>query len=221
MSAFTVLIRRDLRLGLRQGVDALVVVLFFLVAGALFPFAIGPEPERLSHLAGGVALAMAALAALLSLDRLYQTDLEDGTLDQIMLSGLPLELVAVAKAVAHWLLTGLPLLVAAPVLALMLRLPGAGQGPLLLSLALSTPILSLLGGLGAALTLGARRGGVLLTFLVLPLYVPALVLGAAGLDGSLTGAGGTPHWLILGGLDIAALALCPWATAAALREANG
>src|SRR5215468_293611 len=134
MSAFGTLIRRDLRLGLRQGVDALVVVLFFLVAGALFPFAIGPEPERLSHLAGGVALAMAALAALLSLDRLYQTDLEDGTLDQIMLSGLPLELVAVAKAVAHWLLTGLPLLVAAPILALMLRLPSQGQLPLFLSL---------------------------------------------------------------------------------------
>jgi len=114
----------------------------------------------------------------------------------------------------------LPLLLAAPVLALMLRLPPEGHIPLLLSLALSTPILSLLGGLGAALTLGARRGGVLLTFLVLPLYVPALILGAAGLDASLTGAGGAAHWLILGGLDIAALALCPWATAAALREVS-
>jgi len=220
MNPFFALLRRDLRLGLRQGVDALVVVLFFLVAGALFPFAIGPEPERLSRLAGGVALAMAALAALLSLDRLYQTDLDDGSLDQILLSGLPLELVAVAKAASHWLLTGLPLLLAAPILALMLRLPAEGHLPLMLSLALSTPILSLLGGLGAALTLGARRGGVLLTFLVLPLYVPALVLGAAGLDGSLTGTGGTAHWLILAGLDVAALALCPWATAAALREAS-
>jgi heme exporter protein B len=126
--------------------------------------------------------------------------------------------VTVAKSLSHWLLTGLPLLLAAPVLAMMLKLPPEGHIPLLLSLALSTPILSLLGGLGAALTLGARRGGVLLTFLVLPLYVPALILGAAGLDASLTGAGGNAHWLILGGLDIAALALCPWATAAALRE---
>src|SRR5262245_48680276 len=220
MSAFLALLRRDLRLGLRQGIDALVVVLFFLVAGAIFPFAVGPEPERLSRLAGGVALAMAALAALLSLDRLYQSDHEDGSLDQILLSPLPLELVTIAKSLAHWLLTGLPLLLAAPVLALMLRLPAEGQLPLLLSLALSTPILSLLGGLGAALVLGARRGGVLLTFLILPLYVPVLVLGAAGLDGSLSGTGGAPHWLILGGLDIAALALTPWATAAALRGAQ-
>jgi heme exporter protein B len=218
MSAFLALLRRDLRLGLRQGVDALVVVLFFLVAGAIFPFAVGPEPERLKSISGGVALAMAALAALLSLDRLYQSDHEDGSLDQILLSPLPLELVTVAKSLSHWLLTGLPLLLAAPVLAMMLKLPPEGHIPLLLSLALSTPILSLLGGLGAALTLGARRGGVLLTFLVLPLYVPALILGAAGLDASLTGAGGTAHWLILGGLDVAALALCPWATAAALRE---
>jgi heme exporter protein B len=220
MSSFWALVRRDLRLGLRQGVDALVVVLFFLVAGALFPFAIGPEPERLSHLAGGIALTVAALAALLSLDRLYQTDFEDGALDQLALSPLPLELLALAKALAHWLLTGLPLLLAAPVLALMLRLPAEGYLPLLLSLAFSTPILSLLGGLGAALVLGARRGGVLITFLILPLYVPVLVLGAAGLDASLAGTGGIPHWLILGGLDIAALALTPWATAAALRGAQ-
>jgi heme exporter protein B len=200
MSGFFALVRRDLRLGLRQGVDALVVVLFFLVAGALFPFAIGPEPERLSHLAGGIALTVAALAALLSLDRLYQTDYEDGSLDQLALSPLPL-------------------LIAAPILGLILRLPEAGYGPLLLSLALSTPILSLLGGLGAALVLGARRGGVLITFLILPLYVPVLVLGAAGLDAGL-GVGGTDPWLVLGGLDIAALALTPWATAAALRGAQ-
>lgn len=231
MTAFLALIQRDLRLGLRQGVDALVVVLFFLVGGALFPFAIGPEPALLAHVAGGVALAMAALAALLSLDRLYQSDHEDGTLDQIALSPLPLELVALAKAIAHWLLTGLPLLIATPLLALILRLPAAEQFPLLISLALSTPILSLLGGLGAALVLGARRGGVLLTFLILPLYVPTLILGAAGLaanlgdspsanlGGNLGGSPGDAPWLILLGLDVAALALTPWVTAAALREA--
>ena len=219
MNAFVAILRRDLRLGLRQSVDALVVVLFFLVSGALFPFAIGRESERLSHLAGGIALTVAALAALLSLDRLYQTDYEDGSLDQLSLSPLPLELLALAKALVHWLFTGLPLLLAAPVLALMLRLPPEGQLPLLLSLVLSTPILSLLGGLGAALVLGARRGGVLLTFLILPLYVPVLILGAAGLDDSL-GADRATAWLMLGGLDIAALALTPWATAAALRGAQ-
>lgn len=220
MSGFFALLARDLRLGFRQGVDAMVVILFFLAAGTLFAFALGPEPNLLARLAGGIALVMAALSALLSLDRLYQADFEDGSLDQFILAATPLELAALAKALAHWVLTGLPLLLAAPVLGLMLNLPAAGYGPLLLAVALSTPILSLLGGMGAALTLGSRRGGILLTFLVLPLYVPVLILGVASLEASLMGTGGTPYALVLAGLDLAALALCPWATAFALRQAS-
>ena len=159
MSAFVALLKRDLVLSLRQGIDAWVVVLFFLAAGILFPFAIGPEPDALMQVSTGVVLSMAALAALLSLDRLYQGDFEDGSLDLMALGPLPLELAALAKALAHWLSTGLPLLVAAPLLALMLNAPAGSYWPMLLALALATPALSLLGGLGAALDLGqpARR----------------------------------------------------------------
>jgi heme exporter protein B len=177
MNAFFALLRRDLRLGFRQGIDALVVVLFFLAAGALFPFALGPEPQLLARIAAGIVMAMAALASLLSLDRLFAGDLEDGSLDGLALSPLSLELVGLAKVVSHWLMTGLPLLVAAPLLGLLLNLPASLYPILLLALLAVTPALSLLGGLGAALTLGARRGGLLLAFVILPLFIPILILG--------------------------------------------
>jgi heme exporter protein B len=220
MSAFLALLRRDLVMSYRQGIDAWVVVLFFLAAGILFPFAIGPEPNALMRISTGVVLSMAALAALLSLDRLYQGDFEDGSLDLMALSPLPLELAALAKALAHWLSTGLPLLIAAPLLALMLNAPTESYGPMLAALALATPALSLLGGLGAALTLGSRRGGILLTLLILPLYVPVLIF-AAGLISRSTLLEGDPTGplLLLGGLDLGLLAITPWATAAALRQA--
>lgn len=220
MSAFLALLRRDLVLSYRQGIDAFVVVLFFLAAGILFPFAIGPEPNALMQVSTGVVLSMAALAALLSLDRLYQGDFEDGSLDLMALGPLPLELAALAKALAHWLSTGLPLLVAAPLLALMLNAPAGSYGPMLLALALATPALSLLGGLGAALTLGSRRGGVLLTLLILPLYVPVLIFAAGSISRSLLAdADPTGALLLLGGVDLGLLAITPWATAAALRQA--
>jgi heme exporter protein B len=220
MSAFLALLRRDLVLSYRQGIDAWVVVLFFLAAGILFPFAIGPEPNALMRVSTGVVLSMAALAALLSLDRLYQSDFEDGSLDLMALGPLPLELVALAKALSHWLSTGLPLLVAAPLLALMLNAPLAGYGPLLVALALATPALSLLGGLGAALTLGSRRGGILLTLLILPLYVPVLIFAAGVIDrAALMGGDVTAPLLLLAGIDLGLLAITPWASAAALRQA--
>jgi heme exporter protein B len=220
VSAFVALLQRDLVLSYRQGIDAWVVVLFFLAAGILFPFAIGPEPNALMRVSTGVVLSMAALAALLSLDRLYQGDFEDGSLDLMALGPLPLELTALAKALAHWLSTGLPLLIAAPLLALMLNAPIQSYGPMLAALALATPALSLLGGLGAALTLGSRRGGILLTLLILPLYVPVLIF-AAGVIGRAALADGNPAGplLLLGGLDLGLLAMTPWATAAALRQA--
>ena len=220
MSAFLALLRRDLVLSYRQGIDAWVVVLFFLAAGILFPFAIGPEPNALMRISTGVVLSMAALAALLSLDRLYQGDFEDGSLDLMALSPPPLELAALAKALTHWLSTGLPLLIAAPLLALMLNAPTASYGPMLAALALATPALILLRGLGAALTLGSRRGGILLPLLILPLYVPVLIF-AAGLisRSSLLEGDPTGPLLLLGGLDLGLLAITPWATAAALRQA--
>src|SRR5688500_8541302 len=219
MSAFVALAKRDLVLSYRQGIDAWVVVLFFLAAGILFPFAIGPEPNALMRVSTGVVLSMAALAALLSLDRLYQGDFEDGSLDLMALGPLPLELAALAKALAHWLSTGLPLLIAAPLLALMLNAPAASYGPMLLALALATPALSLLGGLGAALTLGSRRGGILLTLLILPLYVPVLIFAAGSIERALMPEDEGGALMLLAGIDLALLAITPWATAAALRQA--
>lgn len=218
MRAFLALLRRDLRLSVRQGVDALVVVLFFLAAGALFPFALGPEPVLLGRIAAGIVMAMAALSALLSLDRLFAGDFEDGSLEGIALSTLSLELAALAKALAHWLTTGVPLLVAAPLLGLLLNLPAALYPVLLLSLLAATPALSLLGGLGAALTLGSRRGGILLAFLVLPLFVPILILGMGAITAVAQGLSPSTALQLLLAADIGLLALAPWGMAAALRQ---
>jgi heme exporter protein B len=196
-------------------------VLFFLAAGILFPFAVGPAPNLLAAIASGVVMVMAALAALFSLDRLYLPDFEDGSLDGIMLSPLPLEVVAVVKAFAHWLTTGLPLIIAAPLLGLALNLPGAAYLPMLAALLLATPTLSLLGSLGAALTLGSRRAAVLITLIILPLYVPVLIFAMAVIDGTRLGLSGSSAFLsILGAMLVASLALTPWATAAALRQST-
>ncbi|MBK8160363.1 MAG: heme exporter protein CcmB [Rhodospirillaceae bacterium] len=218
MNAFFALLRRDLRLGFRQGIDALVVVLFFLAAGALFPFALGPEPQLLARIAAGIVMAMAALASLLSLDRLFAGDLEDGSLDGLALSPLSLELVGLAKVISHWLMTGLPLLVAAPLLGLLLNLPAALYPILLLALLAVTPALSLLGGLGAALTLGARRGGLLLAFVILPLFIPILILGMGAVSAVALGESPLSALQLLLALDLAFLALVPWAMAMALRQ---
>jgi len=218
MNAFFAFLRRDLRLGFRQGIDALVVVLFFLAAGALFPFALGPEPQLLARIAAGIVMAMAALASLLSLDRLFAGDLEDGSLDGLALSPLSLELVGLAKVISHWLMTGLPLLVAAPLLGLLLNLPAALYPILLLALLAVTPALSLLGGLGAALTLGARRGGLLLAFVILPLFIPILILGMGAVSAVALGESPLSALQLLLALDLAFLALVPWAMAMALRQ---
>lgn len=218
MNAFFALLRRDLRLGFRQGIDALVVVLFFLAAGALFPFALGPEPQLLARIAAGIVMAMAALASLLSLDRLFAGDLEDGSLDGLALSPLSLELVGLAKVISHWLMTGLPLLVAAPLLGLLLNLPAALYPILLVALLAVTPALSLLGGLGAALTLGARRGGLLLAFVILPLFIPILILGMGAVSAVALGESPLSALQLLLALDLAFLALVPWAMAMALRQ---
>lgn len=219
MSGFLRLLRRDLRLALRQGADAAMAVLFFVLCVIMFPFGIGPEPGVLARIAPGVILVAALLASLLSLDRLFQADHEDGSLELLSLSSLPMEAVAAAKILAHWLVTGLPLILAAPLLALFLNLPGDGFPILLGALLLVTPLLSLIGGIGAALTLGARRGGVLLPLLVLPLYIPALIFAAAAVDSVLTGQSARPHLLLLSGLLAASLPLSPWGAAAALRAA--
>ncbi len=218
MNRFAVILGRDLRLAVRQGVDSLMVVAFFVLAVVLFPFGVGPEPGVLARVAPGVIWVAALLAAMLSLERLFQADQEDGSLELMALEPVALEVVVLAKVAAHWLTTGVPLIVAAPLLAVLLNLPGDGLALLLLALLLGTPTLSLIGAVGAALILGARRGGVLLSLLVLPLFIPVLIFGVAAVDAALGGFSARPHLLILAALLLAALPLCTWAAAAALRQ---
>jgi heme exporter protein B len=219
MSAFLALLGRDLRLALRSPGDSATVLLFFVLAIVLFPFGVGPEPQVLARIAAGVVWVTALLASLLALERLFQLDAEDGALDLIVLAPAPLEILVLAKILAHWLTTGLPLVIVAPLLALMLQLAPEGYGVLAISLALGTPSLSLIGAIGAALTLGARRGTVLLPLLVLPLYIPVLIFGAAAVDAVTHGLPARPHLLLLAAILAAALVLAPWTIAASLRQA--
>ncbi len=219
MTAFAALLARELRLAARHGGDTAGAVLFFFVAGALFPLAIGPAPETLARLSPGIVWVCALLAALLPLDRLFGADYDDGSLDQLLLCGLPASLVALAKAIAHWLVTGLPLLLAATPLALMLRMPPAALSTLLAGLALGTASLSLLGAACAAIVLGARRGSVLLPVLVLPLATPVLIFGASAADAAGAGLPARGELLLLAAYLSACLPLCPIAGGAALRGA--
>ena len=217
MTTFLQIVARDVRLAFRQGGATMLVVVFFVLAVALFPLGIGPETAVLRRIAPGVIWVAALLAAMLSLDRLFQVDFEDGSLDQLALAPLPLELVAAAKCLAHWISTGLPLVVISPLLGVLLELNGEAYGALLLAMAAGTPSLSLVGGIGAALTVSIRRGGVLLSLLVLPLYIPVLIFGTGAIDAAATGLGGGAHLLVLAALLAAALPLAPWAIAGALR----
>ena len=219
MSKFSLLVARDLRLALRQGGDAAMVIGFFVLTVILFPFGVGPEPQLLQRIAPGIIWVTALLAALLSLERLFQADYEDGSLEALVLLPLPLEAQVLAKCLAHWLVTGLPLTLVAPLLGLLLHLDLAGYPALVLGMALGTPILSLLGAIGAALSLGARRGGVLLSLMVLPLYIPVLIFGVAAVEAEGAGLAARPHLLLLAALLLAALALVPFAAAGALRQA--
>lgn len=219
MIRFFEVVRRDLRLALRQGSDSLMVVTFFVLTVVLFPFGIGPEAGILERVAPGVLWVTALLASMLSLDRLFQADYEDGSLELLVLTPTSLMVVVLAKVLAHWLTTGLPLLVAAPLLAVLLHMNGDGFGVLMATMLIGTPVLSLIGAIGAALVLGARRGGVLVSLLILPLYVPVLIFGVGAIDAAVLGLSAQPHVLILGAMLAACLPLAPWATAAALRQA--
>jgi heme exporter protein B len=219
MGAFTGLFRRDLRLALRQSGDTGLVLGFFLLAVVLFPLGVGPELAILQRIGAGIVWVAALLAALLSLDRLFEADHRDGDLDLLALSELPLELAVLAKCAAHWVATGLPLALVSPFLALFVDLEPTPIVVLALSLLIGTPALSLIGSVVAALTLGARRQGVVLSILALPLYVPPLVFGAGAVEASAAGTGERANLLILAALTLGALAFCPWATAAAVREA--
>jgi heme exporter protein B len=220
MSGFLVLLSRDLRLFWRRPGDVGVVLAFFVVAVVLFPLGIGPETNTLTHIAAGVLWCAALFAALLSLERLFASDYEDGTLDLLLLAPWPLELAALAKCAAHWIVTGLPLSLLAPLLGVAFGLDPESQLVLFATLLVGTPTLSLTGGLAAALTLGARKSGALLALLALPLCVPTLIFGAGAVEALAAGDGIVTHVAILAALALVALATMPWAIAAALRQAG-
>jgi heme exporter protein B len=220
MIGFAALLARDLRLVWRRPGDVMVVLAFFVVATVLFPLGIGPETNLLARIAAGILWCAALFAALLSLDRLFAADYEDGALDLLLLAPWPLELAALAKCAAHWIVTGLPLALLAPFMGLLFGLSGESLLALGATLLVGTPALSLIGGLAAALTLGARRGGALLALLALPLCVPTLIFGASAVEAVATGEGFLTHLAILGALALLSLATLPWAIAAALRQAG-
>jgi heme exporter protein B len=210
-------VERDLLLALRRKSDIGIALLFFIIVTSLFPLGVGGEPNLLRSIAPGVIWVAALLASMLSLDRLFAADHADGTLEQMLLAGAPLGVIAVAKVLAHWLVAGLPLVVLAPLIALQYDLAPALYGTLALSLVLGTPVLSMVGAIGAALTLGLRGGGILLSLLVLPLYVPVLIMGAGSVELASAGLSPTGQLLLLAAALVAAAAFAPWAIAAALR----
>lgn len=211
------LILRDLRLAIRSGGGFGLGLAFFLLVAVLVPLGVGPEPATLAKIAPGILWVGALLSCLLSLDRIFALDFEDGSLDLLATAPMPLEGVVAAKTLAHWLVTGLPLTLAAPVLAVLLNLPGQGYSWLVASLALGTPALSMIGVFGASLTVGLKRGGLLLSLLVLPLYVPTLIFGAEAVRrGAMGMEAGTPL-LLMAGITAGSVALLPFASAAAIR----
>lgn len=210
---------RDLLLAFRRRSDAANTLIFFVIVVSLFPLGVGPEPNLLRTIAPGVLWVAALLASMLALSRMFAADYADGTLEQMLLTPAPLSLLVGGKVAAHWLVTGLPLVLLAPVLALQFDLPRETFAILVGSLLLGTPVLSLIGAIGAALTLGVRGSGVLTALLVLPLYVPVLILGAGAVDAAAAGMGGAGHVLLLAALLVFSAAFAPWPIAAALRIA--
>lgn len=219
MSPYMAVVRRDLSLALRRKNEVMTSVFFFVVVASLFPLGIGPEMSTLRLIAPGVLWVGALLASMLALGRLFSGDHQDGTLEQMVLSSASLPGLVGAKILAHWLLSGLPLVLLSPLLALQFDLSTEAIGVLMLTLLLGTPLLSLIGAVGAALTLGVRGADVLLSLLVLPLYMPALVFGTGAVQAQAAGLGASAHLSILAAMLLVAVVLSPWACAAALRIA--
>lgn len=216
MAMITVL-RRDLTLAVRRMSDVLTTLFFFVIVVSLFPLGIGPELATLREIAPGVIWVAALLASMLALERLFSGDYRDGSLEQLLLVPQPLSLLVLGKVLAHWLVSGAPLVLMAPLLGMQLGLSWDALQVLLLTLLLGTPVMSLVGAVGAALTLGLRGRGVLLALLVLPLYIPVLIFGAGAVEASASGLGAGAHMSLLGAMLVLALCFAPWATAAALK----
>ena len=217
LTAFYVIFKRDVVLAMRRRADFLTVLFFFIIVVSLFPLGVGPQIDTLRLIAPGVVWVAALLATMLSLGRLFYNDYLDGTLEQLLLAPQPLSVLVAGKILAHWLVSGVPLVLIAPVMGLQFDLSGEALVVLVVALLLGTPILSLIGAIGAALTLGLRGGGVLISLLILPLYIPVLVFGSGAVEATVSGIGAQAHLSLLGAGLVLALIFAPWATAVALR----
>jgi len=215
--AFMVLVRRDLVLAIRHRAEIANPLLFFILVTSLFPLGIGANPKLLVAVGPGIIWVAALLASLLSLDSVFRSDFDDGSLEQYLLSSHPVSVLVLAKIIAHWLITGLPLLLVSPLLGILLGLPSEAIQVLFITLLLGTPVLSLIGAVGVALTVGLRKGGMILSLLVLPLYIPLLIFAAGAVDSAAAGLPVTAHLSLIAALLVLALSLSPFATAAALR----
>jgi len=219
IAAYFSIIRRELLLARRQGGATLSAMLFFILTVTLFPLGVGPAAAVLERISAGTIWVAALLAVLLSLDRLFQADLEDGTLEQMMLLPMPVSVLVLAKVTAHWITTGLPLIIASPLLGVFMQMSTDGYLTLVIVMALGTPTMNLIGAIGAALTVGVRRGGVLLSMIVIPLYIPILIFGVAAVEASVQGYSAAAHMLILTAMLLGALVLAPIAAGWALKLA--
>lgn len=218
-AAIRMLLWRDILLAMRRQSEVVTSLFFFILVVTLFPLGVGPDIEMLRIIAPGVVWVAALLASMLALTRMFSGDYIDGSLEQMVLAAQPLPLLALSKIVSHWLLSGLPLVIMAPVLGMQLGMDSDSLAVLVVSLLIGTPVLSLIGAVGAALTLGLRGGGVLISLLVLPLYIPVLIFGAGAVEATQAGLGGESHLSLLGAFLVFTLILGPWATSAALRIA--
>lgn len=216
---FFEIVKRDIKISWHGGSTSSMVVAFFIIVVSLFPLGVGPEQNMLARIAVGVIWVAALLACLLSLDRIFQADFEDGSLDQYSLSPISLEMVVMAKALAHWITTSVPLILITPLLGILMNMDDRAFMPLIYAMLAGTPALSLIGTIGAGLTISLRRGGVLLSLLILPLYVPILIFGVMSVDALVMGNGGNAPLLFLGAFTLFSLAITPWASAAAVRLA--
>jgi len=220
MLAMKTVVHRDLMLAMRRKTEVLTTLFFFIIVISLFPLGIGSEKQILVKIAPGVVWVAALLASMLALERLFASDYEDGTLEQMLLMPQSVFILVLGKVIAHWLLTGLPLVLIAPLVGLQYQLPDAAVSSMMQSLLVGTPVLSLIGAIGAALTLGVRGGGILLSLLILPLYIPVLIYGSGAIEASmLAGASAEPYLMLMAAFAIIAVVFAPWATGAALKIA--
>lgn len=217
MSLLLLVVRRDLLLAMRRRADVLTTLIFFVMVVSLFPLGVGPETEMLRKMAPGVVWVAALLASMLSLGRMFSADYQDGTLEQMLLAPQSLSVLVLGKIIAHWMVSGLPLVLLAPVLGLQFDMPVSALGVLMLGLLLGTPVLSMIGAVGAALTLGLRGGGVLVSLLVLPLCIPVLIFGTGAVDAVISSMSYGSHLSLLAAVLVLALVFTPWVTAQALR----